>query len=145
MGQVLWNFFSDFLTFFWHPQVDLFNWPLCRLHHHKNPKSKKKKNWEKKISKKISLTYEFGLAGINKVLAIIIWKISSLKFGQVWCKRQKKIFSNNYCDLLLHASFTKFTGPAKLFLNNNIIYFLKKIVTFWILWWWSLQRGQLNK
>ena len=37
-------------------------------------------------------------------------------------------FQKKYCDLLFYVSFTKFTGPAKLFL-----------------WWWSLQRGQLNK
>ena len=40
-------------------------------------------------------------------------------------KGQKKI-SNKYCDLLFHASITKFTGPAKLFLNNNIFNFQKK-------------------
>ena len=31
-------FSSDFVTFFLHPQGDLFSWPLCRLHHQKNPK-----------------------------------------------------------------------------------------------------------
>ena len=53
-------------------------------------------------------------------------KIFSLKFVQVGYKRPKSFFSNKYCDLLFHASFTKFTGPAKLFLNNNIFYFQKK-------------------
>ena len=47
-------------------------------------------------------------------------------------KGRKKI-SNKYCDLLFHASITKFTGPAKLFLNNNIFNFQKKkIVNFGI-------------
>ena len=32
-------FSSDFEMFFLHPQGDLFNWPLCRLHHHKNHKN----------------------------------------------------------------------------------------------------------
>ena len=51
-----------------------------------------------------------------------------------------------YWDLLFHASFTKFTGPARLFLNNNIFNFQKIFVNFGIFfWWWSLQRGQLNK
>ena len=60
-------------------------------------------------------------------------------------KGQKKI-SNKYCDLLFNASFTKFTGPAKLFLNNNIFYFQQKKCEFRdFFWWWSLQRGQLNK
>ena len=41
-----------------------------------------------------------------------------------WIYKAKKFFfANKYCDLLFHASFTKFTGPAKLFLNNNIVYF----------------------
>ena len=39
------------------------------------------------------------------------------------------LFSNEYCDLLVHASFTKFTGPANLFLNNIIIN-LKKIYKY---------------
>ena len=60
----------------------------------------------------------------------IIKKIFSLKFLHVWYKRS---FLNKYCDLLIYASFTKFTGPAKLLLNNNILHFLKKIiVTFGI-------------
>ena len=46
----------------------------------------------------------------------------SLKFDQVGCKRLKSYFLNKYCDMLVNASFTKFTGPAKLFLNNIIIY-----------------------
>ena len=58
-------------------------------------------------------------------------------------------FSNQYCDLLFHASVTKFTGPAKLFLNNNIFYLKKtkkkKMFILRFFWWWSLQRGQLNK
>ena len=53
--------------------------------------------------------------------------------------------SNKYCDLLFHASFNKFTGPAKLFLNNNIFYFQKQMWILGFFWWWSLQRGQLNK
>ena len=32
------SFFSDFVTFFWYLQGDLFSWPLCRLHHQKNTK-----------------------------------------------------------------------------------------------------------
>ena len=58
------------------------------------------------------------------------------------------MFSNKFCDLLFHASFTKFTGPAKVFLKNNILYFKKRKKKKWILGfflWWSLQRGQLNK
>ena len=58
-------------------------------------------------------------------------QIFSLKFVQVGYKRPTSLFSNKYCDLLIHASFTKFTGPAKLFLNNNIFYFLKKKCAFW--------------
>ena len=55
-------------------------------------------------------------------------------------------FFNKFCYLLIHASFTKFTDPAKLFLNYNIFYFLKNTLWFFgFLWWWSLQRGQLNK
>ena len=53
-------------------------------------------------------------------------KIFALKFVQVGYKRQKSFFSNKYCDLAIHASFTKFTNPAKLFLNNDIFYFHKK-------------------
>ena len=51
-----------------------------------------------------------------------------------------RFFSHKYCDLLSHASFTKF-------LNNNTFYFQKKKkCEFWdFFWWWSLQRGQLNK
>ena len=50
-------------------------------------------------------------------------KICSLKFVQVGYKKPKSFFSSNkYCDLLFHASFTKCTGLAKLFLNNNMIY-----------------------
>ena len=59
--------------------------------------------------------------------------------------KSKKLFSNKLCDLLVHASFNKLTGPAKVFLNNRIIYFKKKLWVLWFLWWWSLQIGQLNK
>ena len=60
----------------------------------------------------------------SKQLKYSFEEIFSLKFGQVGCKK-KVFFSNKYCELLVHASFTKFTGPAKIFLNNIIIY-LKK-------------------
>ena len=54
-------------------------------------------------------------------------KIFLLKFVQVGHKRPKSFFSSNKCcDLLFHASFTKLTGPAKLFLNNNIFYLKKR-------------------
>ena len=81
----------------------------------------------------------------SKTLRKSVEKIFSLKFVQVGYKRPQKN-SNKYCNLLFHASFTKFTGPAKLFLSNNIFYFQTK--KMWILvffWRWSLQRCQLNK
>ena len=69
----------------------------------------------------------------------------SPKFGQVGCKSQKRLSSNKYCDLFVYASFTKFTGPAMLFLNNRIIYKKNILWVLSFLWWWSLQIGQLNK
>ena len=44
--------------------------------------------------------------------------------------KDKTIFSNKYCDLLLHASFTKLIGPALLFLNNRITCYLNFIFSF---------------
>ena len=38
------------------------------------------------------------------------------------------------CDVVIHASFTKFTSPAKLFLNDDIFYFLKKNGDFSDFW-----------
>ena len=63
----------------------------------------------------------------SKQLKYSLEKICSLKFGMVECTRRKKLFSNKYCDLLVHASFTNFTGPAKVFLNNIITYLKKKL------------------
>ena len=103
MGQVLWNwwvFFSlGFCTVcFLHPQGDLFNWPLCRLHHHKNPKSQKKK-WEKK-----KLLFRNNLVGL----------ISLVKLA--WMTRSQYLFKNNFfafyiqllCLLNIHFSNCKF-------------------------------------
>ena len=83
-----------------------------------------------------------------KTAKLILWKNPFTEICQGWMKKdKKKLFSNEYCDLLVHASFTIFTGPAKLF-SNNIISYLK-IKIYWqfydFLWWWSVQRGQLNK
>ena len=84
----------------------------------------------------------FSLKTVKKAFE----KIFSLKFVQIGYKRPKSFFSNKYCDLLFHASFTKFTGPAMLFLNNDIFHFQQKYCEFLdFFWWWSLQRGQLNK
>ena len=74
-----------------------------------------------------------------KTAKIIIWKKNFTEIWPVWMYKVKKVFSNKYCDLLVHARFTKFTGPAKVFLKKGL---WKKM---WFLIWWSLQRGQLNK
>ena len=55
-------------------------------------------------------------------LGKIIWNFFYQKLARLDVKG-KKIFSNRYSDLLVCANFTKFTGPAKLFLNNVIIFF----------------------
>ena len=48
-------------------------------------------------------------------------KITEIKPG--WIKKIKnKNKKKSYCDLLVHASFTKYTGPAKVFSNNIKIY-----------------------
>ena len=49
------------------------------------------------------------------------------KIWPVWMKKSKKLFSNKYCNPLVHASLTKFTGPAKLFLKKKNTLFLKKM------------------
>ena len=37
--------------------------------------------------------------------------------------KTKMLFSYKYCDLLVHANYMhQITGPAKVFLNNVIIY-----------------------
>ena len=62
----------------------------------------------------------------SKQLKYSFEKKISLKVGQIGCKRPNSYFLNKYCDLLVNASFTKFTGQDKLFLNNLLINLKKK-------------------
>ena len=50
----------------------------------------------------------------------IIWKNLFTKICPGWIQKAKKFFSNTYCDMLFHASLTKFTGPAKFFQQKNV-------------------------
>ena len=56
MGQVLWNWgvFSYIVTFFLHPQGDLFSWPLCRLHHQKTSQDCEKLPWTHQTGVEVS-------------------------------------------------------------------------------------------
>ena len=106
--------------------------------HQPNPCQKPKKNpetefsyhlWSYELDLWVWLSWHKQAAWNNSLKKFIHWNLAR------WIVKGKlKLFSNKYCDLLVHASFTKFTGPAKLFINNS--FFLS---------WWSLHWGQLNK
>ena len=136
-------FFLDFVTFFLHPQGDLFSWPLYRLHHQQKSQNLQKNN----LKKNNFCFFRNTLAGPVD-LVNLAWKSRSKYvfekklFGLLyptWTNFSEKIFSNDF----LSCFEWKYCAVSQnvIFMSFIYLHFSNcKFLTFCSIDWFRFQK-----